>query len=98
MRWTRELLGAAGVDLTAFRPYSVKAAGVSSAASSLSLHTLMSSVGWRRDSTFRVLFYIYWPVWVLCSRAGFGLWALFFVLFIGCVIHLAWFPIVMGHC
>ena len=58
MRWTRDLLGAAGVDLTTFRPYSVKAAGVSSAASSLSLHTLMSSVGWRRESTFRGFYHM----------------------------------------
>ena len=58
IRWTRNIMRLAGVDVSVFRPYSVKAAGVSLAAPSLSLHTIMSSVGWRRESTFREFYHM----------------------------------------
>ena len=53
-RWTRDIMLGAGIDVDLFRPYSVKAAGVSRAAQSLSLNNLMASVGWKRESTFRI--------------------------------------------
>ena len=57
-RWTRDLMEAAGIDVHRFRPYSVKAAGVSAAARSLSLSAVMSAVGWRRESTFRTFYHM----------------------------------------
>ena len=56
IRWTREIMLGAGLDVRRFRPYSVKAAGVSKAAQSLSLKSILSSVGWRRESTFRTFY------------------------------------------
>ena len=47
---------AAGIDVSIFKPYSVKAAGVSVAAKSLPLSLIMSTAGWRRESTFRVFY------------------------------------------
>ena len=55
-RWTRDIMLEAGIDVGHFSPYSIKAAGVSKAAQTLSLKSLMSSVGWRRESTFRTFY------------------------------------------
>ena len=56
IRWTRDVMKGAGIDVSRFRPYSVKAAGVSKAARSLSLKSIMSAVGWRRESTYRTFY------------------------------------------
>ena len=47
IRWTRDVLVGAGIDVRNFRSYSVRAAGVSKAARYLSLKSIMSAVGWR---------------------------------------------------
>ena len=67
IRWTRDVMVGAGIDVGRFRPYSVKAAGVSKAARSLSLKSIMSAVGWRRESTFRTFYNM--PV---SSQGAFG--------------------------
>ena len=56
MRWTKDLLRMAGIDVNMFKPYSVKAAGVSAAAGSMSIKSLLGAVGWRRESTFRTFY------------------------------------------
>ena len=55
-RWARDIMLGAGIDVGLFRPYSVKAAGVSKAAQTMSLHAIMSSIGWKRESTFRIFY------------------------------------------
>ena len=66
-RWTRDIMLGAGINVDLFRPYSVKAAGVSKAAQTLSLNNIMSSVGWKRESTFRTFYNM--PVY---SQGEFG--------------------------
>ena len=56
IRWTREIILGAGIDVGRFRSYSVKAAGVGNAARSLSLKSILSAVGWRRESTSRMFY------------------------------------------
>ena len=51
-RWTRDLMAAAGIDLTLFSPHSTRSASSSKAALKLPLATILSSVGWFRESTF----------------------------------------------
>ena len=55
-RWVREVMGAAGIDLTIFSPHSTRSAASSKAALRLPLSSILSSVGWSRESTF-VKFY-----------------------------------------
>lgn len=51
-RWVREVMGAAGIDLTNFSPHSTRSAASSKAALRLPLSSILSSVGWSRESTF----------------------------------------------
>ena len=51
-RWVREVMGAAGIDLTLFSPHSTRSAASSKAALRLPLSSILLSVGWSRESTF----------------------------------------------
>ena len=51
-RWTKDLLAAAGVDLTIFSPHSTRSAASSKAALTLPLSTVISAVGWSAESSF----------------------------------------------
>lgn len=51
-RWTKDLLAAAGVDLTIFYPHSTRSAASSKAALTLPLSTVISAVGWSAESSF----------------------------------------------
>ena len=51
-RWTKEIMGAAGINLSLFSPHSTRAASSSKAALRLPLTTILTTVGWSRDSTF----------------------------------------------
>ena len=52
-RWTKDIMVAAGVDLTMFAPHSTRAASTSRAATKLPLSTILATAGWSRESTFR---------------------------------------------
>lgn len=51
-RWTRDVMQAAGIDLSIFSPHSIRSASSSKAALSLPLSTILSTVGWSSASTF----------------------------------------------
>ena len=51
-RWTRDFMGAAGIDLTLFSPHSTRSASSSKAALRLPFSTILATVGWARESTF----------------------------------------------
>ena len=51
-RWVRDVMGAAGFDLTLFSPHSTRSASSSKAALVLPLSTIISTIGWARESTF----------------------------------------------
>lgn len=51
-RWTRDILAAAGIDISIFAPHSTRSAATSKAALSLPLSTILDTVGWSRESTF----------------------------------------------
>ena len=51
-RWVREVMGAAGIDLTIFSPHSTRSAASSKAALRLPLFSIPALVGWSRESTF----------------------------------------------
>ena len=51
-RWTKEFMGAAGINLSLFSPHSTRAASSSKAVLQLPLSTILTAVGWSRDSTF----------------------------------------------
>ena len=48
-RWTKDLLAAAGVDLTIFSPHSTRSAASSKAALNMPLSTVISAVGWSAE-------------------------------------------------
>ena len=45
-------MAAAGIDLTVFSPHSTRSASSSKAALKLPLATILSTVGWSKESTF----------------------------------------------
>ena len=45
-------MGAAGINLSLFSPHSTRAASSSKAVLQLPLSTILTAVGWSRDSTF----------------------------------------------
>ena len=51
-RWTKQGLQEAGIDLSIFTPHSTRSASTSKAAKSVSLRTILKTVGWRTASTF----------------------------------------------
>ena len=51
-RWTKEFMGAAGINLSLFSPHSTRAASSSKAVLKLPLSTILATVGWARESTF----------------------------------------------
>lgn len=51
-RWVRDVMGAAGIDLTVFSPHSTRSASSSKAALVLPMSTIISTIGWARESTF----------------------------------------------
>lgn len=51
-RWTKDIMLAAGIDLDIFSPHSTRSASTSKAALKLPLSTIISTVGWSRESTF----------------------------------------------
>ena len=51
-RWTKDIMRAAGIDLTVFSPHSTRSASTSKAALKLPLSTILSTAGWSRESTF----------------------------------------------
>ena len=51
-RWTKDLLQAAGIDLTVFFSPPVRSAASSKAAQKLPLSTILSTVSWSSESTF----------------------------------------------
>jgi hypothetical protein len=51
-RWTKNILKAAGVDLTIFTPHSTRSASTSKAATKIQLKTVLKSAGWRGESNF----------------------------------------------
>ena len=51
-RWVRDVMRAAGIDLTVFSPHSTRSASSSKAALVLPLSTVVSTIGWARESTF----------------------------------------------
>lgn len=52
-RWTKEIMAAAGVDLTIFSPHSTRSASTSKAATRLPLATILATAGWSQASTFQ---------------------------------------------
>ena len=51
-RWTKDIMRSAGIDLNIFSPHSTRSASTSKAALKLPLATIISTVGWSRESTF----------------------------------------------
>ena len=51
-RWVKDVMKAAGVDVTIFSPHSTRSASSSKAARRLPLSTVVSTIGWARESTF----------------------------------------------
>ena len=51
-RWTKDVMKAAGIDLSIFAPHSARSASVSKAASSVPLATIVRTVGWSNGSMF----------------------------------------------
>lgn len=51
-RWTKDFMSVAGINLSLFSPHSTRAASSSKAALKLALSTILSTVGWARESTF----------------------------------------------
>lgn len=51
-RWTKNIMQAAGIDLTIFSPHSTRSASSSKAALKLPLSTIISTIGWAKESTF----------------------------------------------
>ena len=52
-RWTKETLGAAGIDIDLYKPHSTRSAAVSVAASKeVSINTILQSAGWKSSNTF----------------------------------------------
>ncbi|MPC71530.1 hypothetical protein E2C01_065807 [Portunus trituberculatus] len=51
-RWVRDVMGAAGIDITVFSPHSTRSASSSKAARMLPLATVVSTIGWAKESTF----------------------------------------------
>ena len=51
-RWVKDVMGAAGIDITVFSPHSTRSASSSKAALRLPLSTVVSTIGWARESTF----------------------------------------------
>ena len=49
-RWTRDVVGAAGIDLTVFSPHFTRSASSSKAALRLSLSTIVSTVDWAGET------------------------------------------------
>ena len=52
-RWIKHIMNDAGVDMTIFSPHSTRSASVSAAKQTVPVQTIMKTVGWSRDSTFR---------------------------------------------
>ena len=53
-RWTRTVLKNAGIDIQMFKPHSTRAASVSAAKlRDVSLNTILKTVGWNQECTFR---------------------------------------------
>ena len=52
-RWTRDVMKAAGIDLTIFTPHSTRAASCSRAVSRVPLQTILQTAGWSQESTFQ---------------------------------------------
>ena len=52
-RWIREILQLSGIDLTKFKPHSMRSASTSYVASkNVSISTILAAIGWRTESTF----------------------------------------------
>ncbi|XP_063856130.1 uncharacterized protein LOC135107471 [Scylla paramamosain] len=51
-RWTKDVMRAAGINLGIFSPHSTRSASASKAALRLPLSTIISTIGWTRESTF----------------------------------------------
>lgn len=51
-RWTREVMAAAGLDMSIFSAHSTRSASTSRAASKLPLDTIVMTVGWSSTSVF----------------------------------------------
>lgn len=56
-RWTRDLMGSAGVDLSIFSPHSTRSASSSTAAKYLPLSTIVKAIGWSKSSTFTTYYH-----------------------------------------
>lgn len=51
-RWTKSIMEAAGINLNIFSPHSTRSASTSKAALKLPLSTILSTIGWAKESTF----------------------------------------------
>ncbi|MPC48208.1 hypothetical protein E2C01_041976 [Portunus trituberculatus] len=51
-RWTKDIMRSAGIDLNIIFPHSTRSASTSKAVLKLPLATIISTVGWSRESTF----------------------------------------------
>ena len=56
-RWTRDLMGSAGVDLSIFSPHYTRSASSSKAARYLPLSTIVKAKGWSKASTCTTYYY-----------------------------------------
>ena len=52
-RWTKDILSAAGVDMSIFTPHSTRAASTSKAATRIPIQTILQTAGWASVSTFQ---------------------------------------------
>ena len=66
-RWTRDIMGAAGIDLSIFAPHSTRGASCGKAKLVLPLCTIINTIGWSNDSVFKKFYDK-----PLCQRTQFG--------------------------
>lgn len=52
-RWIKKVMKAAGIDISRFTPHSTRSASTSAAVGKLPLDTILKTVGWKSDCTFR---------------------------------------------
>ena len=56
-RWVKQTMQLSGIDLSIFRPHSIRGASTSAAAANrVPLATILKSAGWTRESTFRAFY------------------------------------------
>ena len=54
--WLKKVMAMSGVNIDKFKPHSFRSAASSKAHKTLSLSTILKSVGWKRSSTFRIFY------------------------------------------